>query len=266
MGGNARPPAVAGTFYPDDPVELRSMIAEFLDKAALAAAPGVPRAMVVPHAGYIYSGPVAACGYKLLSGHSGGVRRVILLGPSHYGAFFGAAESGSECWETPLGVVNTWSLKAELRNSELITVIPEVHAPEHSLEVQIPFLQSVMKDGFSICPMLTGDVSPKALADALAPALDKNTFLIASSDLSHYHTYDDAVSTDSIANYAIPKLDFERLKGAEACGMTAIRTLMHIAKLKGWEGRMLDYRNSGDTAGDRARVVGYGCYAFCGGE
>ncbi len=193
---------------------------------------------------------------------SASVERIILLGPSHYGQFFGAAESGFDFWQTPLGMVKVDSIRGSLENKELVSLNGQVHIPEHSLEVQVPFMQVVMEKDFSLVPLLTGDVVPEVLADALIPLIDEKTFIVASSDLSHYHPYEKAVRLDSIANDAVPHLGFEKLKGAEACGITAIRTLMQIARKRKWKGKMLEYKNSGDTAGDKSKVVGYGSYAF----
>ncbi|HID72483.1 TPA: AmmeMemoRadiSam system protein B [Candidatus Micrarchaeota archaeon] len=260
MEEGTRPASVAGTFYPAEPDRLRAMIEEFLGNAK-GKAEGTPRGMVVPHAGYIYSGQVAAYGYRQLQEIGKGIERIILVGPSHYSAFFGAAESGMGFWQTPLGIVKAGTVRDKVENKELISVAPEIHAPEHCLEVQVPFLQVIMED-FTIYPLLTGDVVPEVLAEALLPLMDEKTFFIASSDLSHYHPYEKAVKLDSIANDAVPNFAFEKLKGAEACGMTGMRTLMHVAKKSKWKGKMLEYRNSGDTAGDKSQVVGYGCYMF----
>ncbi|MFH1394312.1 MAG: AmmeMemoRadiSam system protein B [Candidatus Micrarchaeota archaeon] len=260
MEKNTRPAAVAGTFYPEEPGKLRAMIDGFLANVE-EIAPGKPRGMVVPHAGYIYSGQVAAFGYKQLQEHGRGIEKIILIGPSHYAPFFGAAEYGPGFWQTPLGVVRVGALGDRVENRELIITAPKIHMPEHSLEVQVPFLQVVMGE-FTLFPMLTGDIVPTVLADEMLNLVDDRTFIIASSDLSHYHPYEKAVRLDSIANEAVPNFGFEKLKGAEACGMTAVRTLMHIAKSSKWKGKMLEYKNSGDTAGDKSQVVGYGCYMF----
>lgn len=257
-----RYPAVAGSFYPSDENELRKMIRDYLSKAKDVDIKGRLRALVEPHAGYIYSGPVAAYGYKLLEKHSAKIKKVLLIGPSHYAAFFGVAESNADEWETPIGKVSAGSARAFVRNKELITTNPDVHAPEHCLEVQLPFLQSVLKD-FVIYPLLTGNVNSEELAMALVDQIDDSTLIIVSSDLSHYKPYDTALRIDSIANKAVPSLDIEKFeREGDACGKTAILTLMHIAKKKKWKGKLLDYRNSGDTAGPKDAVVGYGCYAF----
>lgn len=264
---SVRPPAVAGAFYPDDRDELGGMVRGFLDTAKNIKTDGALRALVEPHAGYVYSGPVAAYGYKALAAAREKITRIILLGPSHYAPFFGACEAGYDAWETPLGIVKAESLREKLkgRAKELVGVLPGAHAPEHCLEVQLPFLQSVMKTDFVIYPLLCGEVNPEALADAILDSgiLDEKALVIASSDLSHYLPYDIAIGRDRIANETVPALDIKKFQAAgDACGKLPILTLMHIAKKKGWKGKFLDYRNSGDTAGPKTEVVGYGCYAF----
>jgi len=258
-----RKPAVAGAFYPDEPAELQGMIEDFLGKAKEVKVKGRLRAMVVPHAGYIYSGPVAAFGYKLLAGLKTQPSKIILIGPSHYAGFLGAAEAGADAWQTPLGIVKAGSLRDKIGKSETIRKIPEAHGPEHCLEVQLPFLQTVMKKDFTIYPIITGEVSPSVLANEILKVIDDQTLVIASSDLSHYNPYEKAVRLDSICNKAVPALDIATMEDSgDACGKTGILTLMNIAKKKNWKGKLLDYRNSGDTAGPKDAVVGYGCYAF----
>ncbi|NYZ77228.1 AmmeMemoRadiSam system protein B [Candidatus Micrarchaeota archaeon] len=257
-----RAPAVAGAFYPEDERELREMIAGFLDKAEDVKIGGKLRGLVVPHAGYIYSGPVAAYGYKLLMKQKAQPDKVLLAGPSHYAMFLGVAEGGSTIWKTPLGPVNAASLASKIADRSLVNIHAQAHKPEHSLEVQLPFLQTVLKGAFTIYPLLTGEVNPAVLANALEPLIDDETIFIASSDLSHYYPYERAKKLDALANEAVPNLDFKKMEYVEACGKTGILTLMHIAKSRGWKGKLLDYRNSGDTAGPKDNVVGYGCYAF----
>ncbi len=269
IGSSIRHAAVAGAFYPDDELELREMIEDYLSKAEdvklKARGKSKLRALIVPHAGYIYSGPIAAYGYKLLANYKEQVKDVIVLGPSHYAAFRGACESGFDIWETPLGRVKSESIKSKLNDSakQMFASYPHAHLPEHSLEIQLPFLQTVLGEGFTFYPVLCGEVSALSLATALEEAIDEKTILIISSDLSHYLTYDNAVKTDKVANSSIPKLDIKKFEEkGDACGKTPILVLMHLAKKKGWKGKLLNYRNSGDTAGDKIRVVGYGCYAF----
>ena len=163
-----------------------------------------------------------------------------------------------------MGKLKAGSIASKLKEGKgLIQTLPEAHIPEHCLEVQLPFLQRVLKKGFEIYPLLCGDVDAGLLAKALAPIVDGKTLVIASSDLSHYLPYAVAVKMDKNANELVPSLDVKGFEAkGDACGKTPILVLMHLAKLKGWSGLFLDYKNSGDTAGDKARVVGYGCYAF----
>jgi len=257
-----REPAVAGSFYPDDEKELREMIEKFLKDAGDVKVPGKLRGLVVPHAGYVYSGPTAAYGYKVLMEQKKQPDQIFLFGPAHYGMFVGIADSGYDIWKTPLGMVNTKSISSKITDRSLVHVYPRAHDPEHSLEVQLPFLQTVMKEQFTAYPVLTGEVSPASLANAVEPVLDEDSLFLVSSDLSHYHPYENAKRIDSVANESVPNLDFKKAELFEACGKTAILTLMQTAKSKGWKGKLLDYRNSGDTAGPRDGVVGYGAYAF----
>ncbi len=250
---HVRRPAVSGSFYPAGRRELAELVDNFLGSAREFSFQGTLRALVCPHAGFVYSGSVAAVAYKQLFSRRSEFLKVLLFGPSHFVAFEGAVVSGYVEWETPFGKVKT-----------LEVGFPEfypAHLDEHSLEVQLPFLQRVLKD-FTINPVVVGDMKPKDLADSIAPLIDDKTLVVASSDLSHYHSYKKAVALDSVANKAIPSLDFDAVDEIEACGKTTIIALMHLAKRFGWKGHFLDYKNSGDTAGDKLRVVGYGAYAF----
>jgi AmmeMemoRadiSam system protein B len=257
-----REPAVAGTFYPGDADELLKMVQRLLKEAGEAKLEGRLRGLVVPHAGYEYSGPVAACGYRLLQKQ--GFEKAIIIGPSHYATFYGACEAGADFWKTPLGAVK--AVSAAARAKAMISVYPEVHAHEHCLEVQLPFLQAITGK-FEVWPVLCGMLDPAELAEVVARETDGGTVVIASSDLSHYNAYERAVKIDATANEAVPALDIKRFeKEGDACGKSAILALMHLAKKKGWKGKLVDYRNSGDTAGPKSEVVGYGCYAFCEGK
>jgi AmmeMemoRadiSam system protein B len=253
-----RKPAVAGSFYPNEPEQLKEMIEKFLGRAKETKLPGSLHALIVPHAGYIYSGPTAAFAYKLLEKEN--FPKIILIGPSHYATFFGAAQSGMTGWQTPLGIATCASLKL---NPDLFSTLPQVHEPEHSLEVQVPFLQVVMKKDFTIYPILIGEANHERIADSLIGQVDEKTLIIVSSDLSHFNPYEKAIKLDSLCNKVIPELDIDTMHASgDACGKAPILVLMHIAKKKGWKGMLLDYRNSGDTAGSKNEVVGYGAYAF----
>ncbi|MCS6903023.1 MAG: AmmeMemoRadiSam system protein B [Candidatus Bipolaricaulota bacterium] len=277
-----RPAAVAGSFYPASSERLRKTVEALLAQAHTLTLEGRLRGLIVPHAGYVYSGPVAATGYKLLQDLSpspspirggepspfpfregGQGVRSLLLGPAHYVYFVGAATLDCDAWQTPLGTVKcaTDLIARALKHNDLQNN-PDAHAPEHSLEVQLPFVQTVLPN-CEIFPILTGECDYRELACTLDSYLDEIDLFIVSSDLSHYYPYDEAVERDALAHRAIESFDFTLMEDrVEACGKTAILTLMQIAKERHWKPKLLDYRNSGDTAGDKFRVVGYGCYAF----
>ena len=262
---SVRPPAVAGMFYPAEEAELKQTVERLIDGAevssSLSKKSASLRALVVPHAGYPYSGPVAARGYALLKSAASArkVSRVVLLGPPHTYPLEGAATSAADYWKTPLGKVKLYDIGLPLAKSEI------AHKSEHCLEVQLPFLQSVLGD-FEVAPVLVGEADYEELARQLFPRIGEETIVIASSDLSHYHPYDEAVRLDSAANTAVPSGDIKVAEDVEACGRSAILTLMHLARMKGWRGSFVAYANSGDTSGDRSQVVGYGCYAFFDGD
>jgi len=254
-GGLVRHPAVAGTFYPGKKEELEEMVGDFLRRSRTVGFPGKIRALIVPHAGYIYSGIVAAAGYKLLKDTK--FKKFIILGPSHYVSFKGVAFSTDDHWSTPLGDIPVM----KLQETDILKHVEGAHFQEHAIETQLPFLQMAVKD-FRIMPLVLGNVSPEKLANELIGFMHDDTFIIVSSDLSHYHTYTEAMKKDLVANERIQSVDLEGTKSVEACGINGIMTLLHIAKHFGWKGILLDYKNSGDTAGDKNRVVGYGCYGF----
>lgn len=260
-----RPAAVAGSFYPASSERLRKTVETLLAQAQPKTLGGRLRGLIVPHAGYIYSGPVAATGYKTVysSKFDSSQLRVLLLGPAHYVYFVGAATVDCDAWQTPLGLVRcAKDLIARALERGDLQNNPNAHAPEHSLEVQLPFVQTVLPN-CEIFPILTGECDYRNLARTLAPYPEDIDLIIVSSDLSHYYPYDEAVERDALAHRAIENFDFALMEErVEACGKTAILTLMQIARDHGWKAKLLDYRNSGDTAGDRFRVVGYGCYAF----
>jgi len=256
-----REPIAAGTFYPSAPLELKEMIRAFL-KEARVELPFSPRALIVPHAGYIYSGLVAAYAYKTIQDKK--YSRVILLGPSHHFAFEGLTASPADIWRTPLGKVKTLKKEDFPRLQWNIDVQEDasIHQPEHCLEVQLPFLQIVLKD-FRIFPLLMGDIFPEKAAELLSPLLDDKTLLIVSSDLSHYLPYNEAKKVDQITTEAILQRDPVNFqKKGEACGRMPIATLMYIAREKHWQPHLLKALNSGDMTGDLSRVVGYASFAY----
>ena len=254
-----RKAAVAGAFYPEDKESLEYMINEFFKICKVCECKKPPKAIIVPHAGYIYSGLVAAEGYKCISKLDQSKHyKVLLLGPSHFIPFKGAAMPKSNIWETPLGKVNVEKLPL----SDLIIEDERPHEEEHSLEVQVPFLQTVLKN-FTLYPLCLGEVNPEALANELKDFVDQDDVIVViSSDLSHYYKYDEAKDLDDQANKSIPALNIQKAEKVEACGIKAVLTLMYLAKELNYNGRFVDYKNSGDTSGDKDRVVGYGCYAF----
>lgn len=260
-----RPAAVAGMFYPADAAVLQRDVSGLLAAAENAAASDCkapPKALIVPHAGYIYSGAIAASGYACLAPWRARVRRVVLLGPAHRMAIDGLALPSCDAFATPLGAV---AIDADAADSAL--ALPQVrrsdraHAMEHSLEVQLPFLIRVLGE-FSLLPFAVGHASAREVAEVLDLLWGgEETLIVISSDLSHYHGYRDAQELDRHTADAILALDAD-LDHEQACGATPIAGLLLSARRHGLHPRLLDLRNSGDTAGDRSRVVGYAAFAF----
>ncbi|MCX6935295.1 MAG: AmmeMemoRadiSam system protein B [Verrucomicrobia bacterium] len=276
-----REPAVADLFYPKDPAELSRVIDACLAAAKVVPADGELKALICPHAGYPYSGPVAASAYRLLAGRD--FQTVVVMGPSHYADLHAASVANADLFRTPLGDVPISGKKAR-KLAKLSPFALEPHcfvqrpswwqssrpAPdedtadtwEHSVEVEIPFLQRTLKS-FGLVPVVCGQIDEAKAALALMKILDDRTLIIASSDLSHYDTYANAQERDRRCIEAICRLDPDAVGNEDACGHTPIRILLHVAKQLGWQARLLDYRNSGDTTGDKSRgVVGYAAIAF----
>jgi AmmeMemoRadiSam system protein B len=258
---HTREPAVAGLFYPADPTELQQAVTDLLAHANPGSGP--PKALVVPHAGYVYSGPVAASGYALLAPLRDIVRRVVLLGPAHRVAFAGLALPGVEAFATPLG-----SVPVDSEAVDLLLGLPgcrlddHAHELEHSLEVHLPFLQQVLA-GFTLVPLVVGDAD----ADTIAAVLEAvwggpETLIVISSDLSHYHDYATAQRLDGETTRAIEALEPGHIGYGQACGRNPLNGLLEVARRRGLEVTTVDVRNSGDTSGRRDSVVGYGTYAF----
>lgn len=262
-----RPPAVAGTFYPGNPAHLEAMVRQFLAEATRPSFNSV-RAVIAPHAGYIYSGPIAGCAFKVWEGVPQRPRTVYLMGPAHYVFVSGISLGEFTLFETPLGQVPvaTELVETLLEQGPPFVVANEAHLPEHSLEVELPFLQVVFNGQFRIVPMLFGQVDPLRVVPALVELMqsDPNALVVVSSDLSHYHEYQTARALDTRLLDAIVRGELESAQKGEACGLPPILTLMGVAMRLGWQPHLLDYRNSGDTAGDRSRVVGYGAVAYSG--
>ena len=259
---SVRSAAVAGTFYPLDRKQLLAEVRHHIDVAD-PTSPDFPlRALIVPHAGYIYSGPTAGFGYRLL--RDGNFTRIIMLGPSHFVAFRGLALPGTEAMATPLGEVEIDAeVAARLLANPLVLDSAHAHRREHSLEVQLPFLQEVLP-AVPVVPLLTGDVDTAEAAELLDDVLSDETLLLVSSDLSHYHSAATARRLDAATAKAINRLDIDSLDWDSACGRTAIQIALHLAVRRGYEVATLDLRNSADTAGSPDRVVGYGSFAIGG--
>ncbi|QJR10370.1 hypothetical protein DSM104443_01428 [Usitatibacter rugosus] len=254
--------AVAGTFYPGDPTDLATEVAAYLAEVPAGDTGPAPKALIAPHAGYLYSGAVAARAYARIAPLRGVVRRVVLAGPAHRVYVRGIAVPGVEAFDSPLGRVPVDSAAiATLRALPFIEVSPRAHAFEHSLEVHLPFLQSVLDD-FSIVPLVVGDATREEMARVLEVLWGGDeTLVVVSSDLSHYHAYDEARAIDRHTTDRILRLD-AGLDPEEACGAAPINGLLEIARRRGLSARLVDLRNSGDTAGSRDRVVGYAAFAF----
>jgi AmmeMemoRadiSam system protein B len=264
-----RSPAVAGLFYPNDPDELSAAVDSFLSGADARGAPATvqrdsaaPKALIVPHAGYIYSGPIAARAYRALGVHSETLRRIVLIGPSHHVGFEGVAIPSVRAFLTPVGEM-TIDADALERLRALPTVVEsdQPHALEHSLEVQLPFLQRVAPAA-EIVPIVAGDATASEAEDVIDALWGgPETLIVISSDLSHYHPYAMAQAQDESTARAILE-ERDDIRGDQACGCVGINGLSRVARKRGMRTEILDLRNSGDTAGDKRRVVGYGAFGF----
>ncbi|QKS31642.1 MAG: hypothetical protein FAZ92_01283 [Accumulibacter sp.] len=261
---HTRPAAVAGMFYPGSATALARDIRQML---AASAPPATTRgqrvkAIIAPHAGYIYSGPIAASVYAPLAKVGAGIRRVILLGPTHRVAVNGLALPAAGAFATPLGVVAVdQQAVAAIAHLPQVVVSDAAHAAEHSLEVQLPFLQTVLGD-FGLLPLAVGRASPAQVAEVLECLWGGDeTLFVISSDLSHYLPYDAARATDGETAGHIVALD-AHIDHQQACGATPVNGLLLAARRHGLQAQLIDLRNSGDTAGDRSRVVGYGAFSF----
>lgn len=260
-----RPPAVSGAFYPRGASELKSTVEALLAQAG----PSGQRPLVgaiAPHAGYIYSGPVAASAFAAVAASGRGFSRVLLIGPPHYVPVRGIAAPSAKSFATPLGEVAVDAdAVAALADAGSVVVDDKPHAPEHSLEVELPFLQTVLGD-FTLIPLLVGDASPQEVAGVIDAALDSRTLLVVSTDLSHYLDDASAKERDRASAAAIEQLDYETLGPYDACGFAALNGALCAGRERRWKVKRLDLRNSGETSGDRSRVVGYGAWAFASAE
>jgi len=258
FAGTVRNAAVAGKFYPSDVSSLRKELSSYL--SVNVSLPEPPRLLICPHAGYVFSGPVAGMGYAAISEN---ISRVIIIGPSHYEYIHGFTVTDAEYYETPLGKVKIdESIVARMMSSPLAHISQDAEEPEHCLEVQLPFLQMKLKD-FTFVPVLTGKIEYEKLAELIYPMIDKNTLVIASSDLSHYHPQEEARDRD---NRSVETILAGKMNGfIEACGETPIRVIMSLAKKMNCTPVKLDARTSWETApeyGEKTRVVGYASIAY----
>lgn len=255
-----RPPAVAGSFYPSDREVLRAAVGSMLAAASFGD-PGVePRLFIVPHAGYVYSGPVAATAYRLLDP---GTRRLVVIGPSHFVGFDGLATPETEGLSTPLGIVPVdVRLTATVESYESVAPDRAAHAREHSIEVQLPFLQVLLEE-FTVLALLTGSVPAETVAEVLGDLIgSEGLTALISSDLSHYLDYETARERDERTVRAILAKRPDELKPGDACGLVGLQAALILAEQEGWGCSLLDLRSSGDTAGGRDSVVGYGSFAI----
>ncbi|MBS3135930.1 AmmeMemoRadiSam system protein B [Candidatus Woesearchaeota archaeon] len=245
-----RQEAVAGMFYPARKDELKGMVSGFISNVPEMDFKSL-KAIIVPHAGYVYSGQVAAYGFSLLKKSK--PKKIIILGPSHFVDIEGIRSDANEEWKMPFENVSL------IENN--IEKSMEAHKREHSLEVEVPFLQCVL-DEFKIMPLVAGNADPAEIAEQILPYL-KDSFLVISSDLSHYHDYDIAVSIDKNTLSSIANLDYSKmLEEGEACGKIPILAAIILAKKLGWKCKLLQYRNSGDVTGEKGGVVGYASLAL----
>lgn len=261
MNHRIRPAAVAGAFYPAEPDLLAALVDRLVRAGPTEGLP--PKAIIVPHAGYVYSGPVAGSAYARVSASRGRVERVMVMGPAHDARFSGLAASGADAFATPLGAVEVdGALRRRALDVPGVLVSDSAHADEHALEVQLPFLQRVL-GAIRILPVLVGDADTEEVAGVLEALWGgPETLVVISSDLSHYHDQTTATAHDRRTAAAIVARMAERVGDDDACGARAIRGVLAVARRRGLDVQLLDLRTSADTAGDPDRVVGYGAFAI----
>ena len=260
---SVRKPAVAGQFYPGTAAELNAAVIGFLKEAQTSTEPeeNVPKALIVPHAGYIYSGPVAASAYSRIADAADRITRVALLGPAHRLPFEGLALPRVDGFETPLGIVPLDAdAVTQIEHLPQVRSLPSAHDGEHSLEVHLPFLQTLLGH-FSLVPLVVGAATAAQVAEVLEMLWGGDeTLIVVSTDLSHYYDYDTAKAMDAVTSEAIETLDERKIGSEDACGRVPLSGLLVAARTHGLTARTVDLRNSGDTAGPRNQVVGYGAY------
>lgn len=263
---NVRAPYMAGLFYPDDPSLLQYQLTRFFDASERSGVANgyTPRAIISPHAGYIYSGEIAANAYSSVLARASEIRRVIVLGPSHQIAIDGAACPSNHQFATPLGTIDL-DLKEihRLQAQGLVSINDAAHVREHSIEVQLPFLQKILKK-FTLVPIVVGHCDPLTVASIIEPfwRSPSENLIVISSDLSHYLDYYDARQIDRDTSTSIEACRWQDIGPYQACGCFPVRGLLHLAREENCKVTCIDLRNSGDTAGDKTRVVGYGAYVI----
>jgi len=254
-------PVVAGMFYPGTARELSATLDELMQTAS-ATSKERPYALIAPHAGYQYSGPVAASAYATLGPWANQIRRVVVLAPSHRIGFRGIATSSADVFQTPLGdiPVDCAAVK-QLSTMSGVLRLDEAFAQEHALEVQLPFLQTVLAE-FELVPLVVGEADIEDVSRIIDTLLSPETLIVVSSDLSHFLEYSTCQRRDLSTSALIENMQADDIGPYDACGAFPVRGLLKSARRHGWRVRTLDLRNSGDTAGDKSRVVGYGAYEF----
>lgn len=261
---SVRAPAVAGLFYPGEAAALRDTVDRLLGEVLLPRfGADRPRALIAPHAGYIYSGPVAASAFGRVAGAGATFTRVVVIGPSHYVAFRGIAAPQASAFATPLGEIPVDH--AGITGIPGVQLADEPHRREHAIEVELPFLQRALgRDRFGLVPLVVGDATGEEVAAVLASfADDPKTLVVVSSDLSHFLPYEAASRRDQATAAAIERLEGDEVRAEDACGWLPIRGWLDVARQRSLRVERLDLRNSGDmAAGDRRSVVGYGAWAF----
>jgi AmmeMemoRadiSam system protein B len=262
--GAVRPPAVAGSFYPADAGRLRAAVEGHLVAANGSRAAATPKAVIAPHAGYVYSGAVAGRAFAALGDGASAIRRAVVIGPAHFVPFRGIVVPGAAAFRTPLGEVPLDRAAIEaLRDLPQVKLADAPHESEHALEVELPFLQVVLGE-FALVPLLVGEATAGEVAQVLEHLWGgPETLIVISSDLSHYEPYGRAREHDAATAAAIERLDAASLGPRDACGWLPVGGLLVAAARRGMGVARLDLRNSGDTAGPKDQVVGYGAWAFC---
>lgn len=263
--------AVAGSFYPSNCEALQTEVNALLANSwrpsihshSVHLTLANPKAIIVPHAGYIYSGSVAATAYKTLAPVSEYIKRVVLLGPSHRVCFRGVAYCSADYYQTPLGQITIDHASIDvIKSLSQISELDKAHQEEHSLEVQLPFLQTVLGE-FSLIPLVVGDAKPEEVAEIIDTLWGKEeTLIVISTDLSHFLNYQQAIAVDTATNQAIEEYRYNDISYENACGRIALQAMLKTAQHRQLNITTLDLRNSGDTAGTKDRVVGYGAWVI----